>query len=85
MNTITIMRALWLWLLFYLWLWFLLWWSSLLWPQRLLPSAEVVMLCVSAVPSIALAFLCGSWQGSGSMLAFLSGDQAAKCLKSSTL
>ncbi|CAE7526188.1 ADL1 [Symbiodinium natans] len=39
-------------------------------------SVSVVMLCVSAVPSIALAFLCGSWQGSGSMLAFLSGDQA---------
>ena len=37
------------------------------------------MLCVSAVPSIVLAFLCGSWQGSGSMMAVLSGDQAADC------
>ena len=36
------------------------------------------MLCVSAVPGTALAFLCGSWQGSGTLLAVLSGDQAAK-------
>ncbi|CAE7429948.1 unnamed protein product [Symbiodinium sp. CCMP2592] len=39
-------------------------------------SVSVVMLCVSAVPGTALAFLCGSWQGSGTLLAVLSGDQA---------
>ena len=41
--------------------------------------AQVVMLTVSAVPSITLAFLFGKWQSSRQVLAVLSDEEGGWC------